>query len=487
MRAKAKARARASAVARVGTLLVSMIAPVIAGPLGELPPIPDLGARKDVFDTTVQEQIHKALEQLRASPDSAEANGRLGMLLHAYQHYEFAEPLYVRARHLDPNSFAWAYYLGVIRVPLGIESEAAETLRLAVGLKPDYLPARMALAESLRRLGKLRESREIYRQILRDHPQSASAYAGLGRVSWEEGQAAEAIRNYAKACERFPEFGAAHYALGLAYRSLGDVKKSQEHLALFQRHSSKEPSLEDPLTDAIQALGSRVEYFLGEGFVLREQGQFKEAAAAFEEVLRIEPEHAVAHANLVPLYIALGEAVKVEQHYRAAVAIEAGMYKTHYNFGTYLARSGRATEAIEVLRRALEVNPYHATSHSNLGYLLDQQGKSEEAEKHFLLAIQYEPNSQLPHFNMGRLLMARGKPEEAILHLQQTLTPENESVPLHVYTLALAHAQVGNLEKAREYALRARQKAVGPGQEPVTDAIEELLTFLDQVEKPDEQ
>ncbi len=479
----AKARARAGVATLV---LASVTAPALPAPRGELPPIPDLARRADDFDVAVQGQIQKALEKLRTNPDSAEANGNLGMILHAHQLYELAEPLYVRARLLDPDSFSWSYYLGVIRVPLGKERDAEKTLRLAVGLQPDYVPARMALAETLQKLGELEESRETYTQILEDHPRSASAYAGLGRVCWEQGKVAEAIENYERAYELFPKFGLAHYALGLAYRRLGNAEKAQEHFSLFQRHSTKEPSLEDPVLDAIQALGSPVEYSLREGFTLRERGKFKEAATAFEKVLGIQPDHAVAHANLVPLYIALGDPAKVEQHYRAAVAIDPGMYTTHYNFGTYLARSGRSAEAMEVFRRALEVNPFHATSHSNLGYLLDQQGKSEEAEKHLLLAIQYEPNSQLPHFNMGRLLMARGKPGEAIPHLQQTLTPENESVPLHVYTLALAHAQVGDFEKAREYALQARKKAVGPGQEPVVEAIEELLTFLDMMAELDE-
>ena len=482
-RARARARAKAGAVATL--LLGLMIAPVIPAPVGQLPPIPDLVARKDEFDATVQEQIQKALQQLRVSLDSAEANGRLGMLLHAHQHYGLAEPLYLRAQHLDPNSLPWAYYLGVIRAPLGKESEAVSALRLAVGLKADYLPARMALAGSLQKLGKLQESREIYQQILKDHPQSASAYAGLARVFWEEGEVAEAIRNYTKACERFPGFGAAHYALGLAYRSLGNVEKSQEHLSLFQRHSTKEPSLEDPLLDAIRALESRVEHFLRKAFVLREQGQFKEAATAFEEVLRIEPGHAVAHGNLVSLYIALEDPVKVEQHYRATVAIEPGMYKTHYNFGTFLGWQGRTEEAIAVLRKAIEVNPFHATSHSNLGYLLAQQGRSEEAEKHCLLAIQYEPNFSLPHFNLARILMTRAKHREAIQHLHQAITTEDENTPLHIYTLGLAYAQLGDLEKARNYALQAKHKAVGPGQEPVADAIEKLLTHLNETAKPD--
>ena len=105
-------------------LLASVIAPVIPAPAGQLPPIPDLTERTDEFDATLQGQIMKALENLQMNPDSAEANGNLAMILHAHNRYELAEPLYLRARLLDPNSFPWAYYLGVIQIPLGKQTEA---------------------------------------------------------------------------------------------------------------------------------------------------------------------------------------------------------------------------------------------------------------------------------------------------------------------------------------------------------------------------
>ena len=143
---------------------------------------------------------------------------------------------------------------------------------------------------------------------------------------------------------------------------------------------------------------------------------------------------------------------------------------------------------MEVLRKALEVNPFHAKSHNNLGSLLAQQGKSEEAGKHFLLAIEYEPNYPLPHFNLGLLLMAQGKHKEAIQHLQKTLTTEHENTPpVHIYTLAVVYARQGDFEKARDYALRAKQKAVGSGQESVANAIEKFLNQLNTMTKPDGQ
>ena len=459
-------------------LLATSIAPFLPEQRQLLPPVPDLAPRIHEFDAPSRKQIRDAGEKVRLNPRNAEANGRLGMLLHAHQRYEFAEPFYRRARLLDPDSFSWAYCLGIIQGRLGKPAEAVASLRLATKLKPNYLPARLALADSLRKMGALEESRDLYRGIVKDHPESASAWAGLGRISWEAGEVSEAVENYQKAVERFPRYGAAHYALGLAHRSLSNLEKTREHLSQFQRHSAQEPPLEDPLLDAVRSLESRAGYFLREGFVLREERRFKEAAAAFEEVLKLEPGHAIAHANLVSLYIALRNPAKVEHHYRSAVAGDPGLYKTHYNFGTYLGWRGRTGEAIVALRKAIEINPFHADSHSNLGHLLAQLGKGAEAEKHMRLAIRHQPNFPLPHFNLGRLLLTQGRYEEAIRHLHKTLDGEDDGNPLHLYTLALAYAQLGDLSKAEHYALRAKRKAVAPNQAGIARDIESLLAEL---------
>ena len=198
--------------------------------------------------------------------------------------------------------------LGIIRAPLGKLDEAEISLRQAVDLKSNYLPAQLALAETLQKLRKLRESRQVYEQILKKYPQSASAYAGLGRVCWEEGKVSEAIKNYQKACDLFPEFGAAHYALGLAHRNLKNEEKTQEHFSKFQRYSSREPLAEDPFLDAIQSLQSKVSYYLKQAISLRDQGQFREAIVVLEEALKLDQNHPVLHGKLSWLYFAVKEA-----------------------------------------------------------------------------------------------------------------------------------------------------------------------------------
>ena len=94
------------------------------------------------------------------------------------------------------------------------------------------------------------------------------------------------------------------------------------------------------------------------------------------------------------------------------------------------------------------------------------------------LAIRHQPNFQLPHFNLGRLLLTQGRYEEAVRHLHKTLDGKDDGDPLHVYTLALAYAQLGELEKSEHYAIRAKRTAVAPDQAGIARNIESLLTEL---------
>ena len=91
-------------------VLSFMIAFVTPAQVNELPPVPDLVPLKDEFDATQWEEIETALNRVRAEPESAEANGKLGMILHARERYKLAEPLYHRSHQLLPATFS----LGVL-------------------------------------------------------------------------------------------------------------------------------------------------------------------------------------------------------------------------------------------------------------------------------------------------------------------------------------------------------------------------------------
>src|SRR6266545_2707906 len=123
-------------------------------------PFPDLPViRMENFEPAILDQMRKAYAAVQSNPFDGEANGRLGMVLDAYEQHRLAEICYQRARALDPVSFRWTYYLGAVLTAQAKNAEAVEAWRDAARLKPDYLPARIQFAESLFAAGDHRGSR----------------------------------------------------------------------------------------------------------------------------------------------------------------------------------------------------------------------------------------------------------------------------------------------------------------------------------------
>ena len=59
-----------------------------------------------------RELIARLADRARSSPADAEANGRFGMALHAYELRQDSITCYRRAIALDPDEWQWPYFLG---------------------------------------------------------------------------------------------------------------------------------------------------------------------------------------------------------------------------------------------------------------------------------------------------------------------------------------------------------------------------------------
>src|SRR6266498_3138413 len=200
------------------TLLVVFVS-VMCLRAAETPPLPRLPI--DSFKPPMRDQVRAAYEDALKNPQAAGSNGHLGMILYAYEQFEFAEACLERARAFDTKDKRWAYYLGRTRAALGKYDQAAASLSEALQQEPEYLPAQLMLGESLFAAGKLDETRKICESVIKNHPDAAAAYYWLGKVQSSRREFASAVELLLKACEIYPSFGAAHYALALAYRNLG--------------------------------------------------------------------------------------------------------------------------------------------------------------------------------------------------------------------------------------------------------------------------
>jgi tetratricopeptide (TPR) repeat protein len=430
------------------------------------------------FLPVIQAQVNAAEEEAQAYPRDAKAAGTLAMTLHAYQKYDAAARAYQYAHWLEPDEFDWLYLLGAAQIERGEFDAAVTSLQSALRLRPDDLPAQLRLAESLTTLSRWEDAAVLYQQILvhdRDCPQ---AWYGLGRVRAASGDHAGAAQCYIKACELFPQYGSAHFALAAELHRLGKNAEAEEHLAVYSKHVTDEPSLDDPLFKRIHELNQSVTVHIQGGAELEKAGRLDDAIREHEAALAIDPNNVQVHANLLSLYGRTGDAAKARQHFDAVIKLNPGRSDAWYDYGVLLFHEQHYAEAEEAFRHALSINPYYAEAHNNLGAIYEQQGRLDDAAKEFRKAIADRPDYPPARFQLGRILVNENKYDEAIHQFLQTLTPEDEKTTVYLYALAATYARFGDRTHALQYFQKARDSAMTHGQKQLLGNIERDLKTL---------
>jgi len=450
-----------------------------------IPAVPELPRlRLDNFSPAIQEQIGEAYSNARSSSGDAAASGRLGMILQTYSLLQEAAVCYRRAGQLEPNVFQWAYYLGVVETDQGKCDAAISTLRLALHVDPDYVPAQLRLADCLFLSADWDESEGLYEGIVKQHPDNADAYYGLGRVRAARHNLPGAAEAYNKACALFPEFGAAHYTLALLYRNLGQVGQAEEQLRLYKRYKDGVPPSRDRLYDEVRALNRSATFQVQIGMELERQGKLEESVTAHERALEIDSQLVQAHINLIQLYGRLGQFEKAEEHYGAAIRLDSGSVDSYYNYGVFLLSVEKYQQAENAFRKTIEINPFRADAHNNLGLLLERQGRLLDAVTEYRTAIENKPGNRQTHFNLGRVLVNQQKYQEGIQELEKAIEPEDEDTPRYVYALGAAFARSGDRQNALRYLRQAHDGAVARGQSDLVVSIERDLNTLEAPRAP---
>ncbi|MEN6452589.1 MAG: tetratricopeptide repeat protein [Thermoguttaceae bacterium] len=102
------------------------------------------------------------------------------------------------------------------------------------------------------------------------------------------------------------------------------------------------------------------------GLALAASGRTEEAAAQYDEALRLWPDAAEAHINLSVILANCGRSDDALAHCRAALRAQPNNAAAHNNYGSLLGRLGRLDEAAAEFRRSLEIDPTNSVARGNL-------------------------------------------------------------------------------------------------------------------------
>ncbi|MYA09663.1 MAG: tetratricopeptide repeat protein [Holophagales bacterium] len=388
--------------------------PAIPHPeLAELdPPLArEIEARRAALDSLLADQEASAVDRARAFGD-------LGRLYQAHRLLEPALACYREAHALDPESFAWAYYLGVQAAGAGDIETARPAFRNALDLRADDAPALVRLADLELEHGKVDEAELLYVRAAVVDDSAAVAY-GMGRVAEERGEYAEAIEQFERALTLQPRASVIHYHLGQAYRELGEFDRAGEALA---RSGPLRVAMADPLMHELTTLAIGALPHLDRGHAAAREGRLGDAEAAYRQAVAADATNVRAHESLATLLVRRGDPEGAIEHFGVAVRLEPENAQTHSDLGVLLAEQGRNDRALEHLVRAVELEPGNGEARLGLGAVLAQTGSFEEAVVELEAALRQIPEGRRTprlHFGLAEALVRTGRLEEALPHYTQ--------------------------------------------------------------------
>jgi tetratricopeptide (TPR) repeat protein len=440
------------------------------------PPLPDLALTS--FPPAAREPISRAHREASAHPMDDAAVGALGRVLQAWEQWDAAHHTYARAQALAPKIFDWHYLDAVVLQRLARHADAVSQLRQAIAAAPEYLPARVRLAESLLETGEQVESKRLFEAIAREPAAEPAAEVGLGRIAAAAARHEDALKHFERAVALFPELGAAYYAAARSYRALGRTADADRALSLHARYGPRWPRLDDAILASVTLLRDDARADLLRGVSLAAAGDTEGSIAAHEAALARDPSLVQAHANLIGLYGSTRNWPKAEAHYRAAVAAGFNNAQAHYDYGVILGRQEQWEPAAEMYRKALAVNPLHVQARNNLGQILERRRDFAAAAAEYQQAVDVQPSFRLARFNLGRMLLALGRNDEAIVQFENVQQPVDAETPRYVFALSTAMVRTGKTAEGIKLAGDAQRLAIEYGQTDLAAAIARELAKL---------
>ena len=166
---------------------------------------------------------------------------------------------------------------------------------------------------------------------------------------------------------------------------------------------SQPPALVPPVEEAYRANNL--------GVSLLEQFKFDEAAAAFREALRREPNLGIAHLNLSIALLQNADFTAARGEAEAADRLMPGAPQPPYVLALIAREENRDEDAIPLFERVRQIDPRDTGAAVNLGQIHIQNRRYAQAIALLEPAFDDEPYSVTAAYNLGMALLRSGQQE----------------------------------------------------------------------------
>ena len=353
-----------------------------------------LRARGYLVDYTRPENVDNAIvmvrESLKLDPNFGMARATLGeaywrkySITKQKQWTGLARSECDSAVKLGNAGVAGHMCLGLVNDGTGQYRESAAEYRRAAQLEPTNESAAIGLALALEHQGAVDEAQAVYQHTVDSHPQSYFAYNALGGFYYRRSEYQKAAQMFQKVTDLAPEGYVGYLNLGGTFNDMGRYAEAIEPL--------KKSIALRPSYGGYANLGNS--YFAAH--------KFADAAAAYEQATKLEPQQYVTWGNLGEAHYYAGKKDEAMQAYHKAAELAGERLKVNprdtdvlSDAAEYYAMLGDRKQALLYLEKSLQYGHSEKELLFTAAEVYDELGETGLALEWLTKAVQagYSPS-----------------------------------------------------------------------------------------------
>jgi len=187
-----------------------------------------------------------------------------------------------------------------------------------------------------------------------------------------------------------------------------------------------------------------------------DQKQINLALQIYDQIIRIQPNHAIAYNNMGILFNQIDQFQNADVSFDRATHIDPSYANAWFNWGNTLKEQDEFDLAIEKYKMAISYQPTFAEAYNNMGecYLnCDQLDKSIEA---YQKAVSINPRLAGTLYNLGNVYYKNHQYQQALTYFKQCIAiqPDNKDAHYHFSFTLLLLGDYANGFQEYEWRLR---------------------------------
>ncbi len=271
--------------------------------------------------------------------------------------------------------------LGGVYAQKGEYSKALAEFGKALQIDPDFIPAKVNMANVYLMMGKANEALAILDEVLPQVPpnkrttglmMAARAYAQLKEADKAKDYLEQALELSPNSAEVL------NNAANLA-AMVGDYNYA---VTMYQRARELDPSL-------------AFESYTNLAVLYASRGNTAKAIQYREKALAIEPNHLETLLDLASLYREQGDLKRAVSALQRAVKVDASSFDAWMKLGVIYGLQHRYQDSINALLEARRLDPQSADVEAFIGVAYHQLGEEDKARQHFSAALQLDAQNQI--------------------------------------------------------------------------------------------